>query len=47
MGYVFILTISTERGVAEVATLGWGCVHLEYGIFSLIQTFKNKGFPLS
>ncbi len=26
---VFILTISTERGVAEVATLGWGCVHLE------------------
>ncbi len=29
VGCVFILTISTERGVAEVATLGWGCVHLE------------------
>lgn len=29
MGYVFILTNSTERGAAEVATLGWGCVHLE------------------
>lgn len=29
MGYVFILIISTERGVAEVATLCWECVHLE------------------